>query len=235
MLDREGFLLKAIAYRDIETDVSDMSVTDRERLRHAVNAVDALQIEDVSSIANRIGLMYQRVDGWPTDEDSIYDHFDTCVDKWGDVVSIMQPYDHGMSFDIRQELAYIAAGIALREGPMRGFVGLLGHDFSWHYLDRTVLIAHTGSPSRRPDDFTHLLYYHFDSAESAWWYLASRGKRCADRIIWFDEAENRGWDQWWCEIGEREFAKYPWVCDGSDAPFVLNEKTALDVYGCKCL
>ena len=44
MLDREGFLLKAIACRDMETDVSDMSVTDRERLRRAVNAADALQI-----------------------------------------------------------------------------------------------------------------------------------------------------------------------------------------------
>ena len=230
----EDFLRLAIEYRDMSADISDMDDVECERLRRAVAAVGVLQIEEISSMPNRIGHMFQKVHGYPTVEDSIYDHFDTCIDKCGDVVSIMQPYDHVLSYDIRQELAYIAAGMALTDGPMRGFIGLLGNAFSWHNLNRTVLIAHTGSPTRRPDAFAHLLYYHFDSAEAAWWYLASHGKKCADRIVWFDEAKDCCWDQWWCEIGECEFAKYPWMADGSGVPFVFDEKTALAEYGYRC-
>lgn len=230
----DDFLKLAVAYRDMSADISNMDKADLERLKRALLAVDVLQIKDVSLTSNRIGRMFDRIHGYPTAGDSIYDHFDTCIDKWGDVVSIMQPYDHVLSWDIRQELAYIAAGIALTGGPMCGFVGLLDDRFSWHNLNRTVLIAHTGSPTKRPDMFTHLLYYHFDSVESAWWYLASHGKKCADRILWFDQAENYSWDQWWREIGERDFAKYPWVVDGDDVPFLFDEETAFAEYGCKC-
>ena len=196
----------------------------KNQVQAAKNAIDLLKIKCIGFHKNVFSNLLSKIDGWPSvgsanklDVWGVYEHFSEYVDEFGSEISIIMPYEHVVdSVDISAELEFIAAGIVLLGGPTFGFIGFLPKKYEWHDNKKDcIVIVHTGTPPRNPEEFVDLICYDFASREDAWRFLSTGGKKYRESILHYDEvlvktSARSSWDAWWVRICDRRKHKYPW-------------------------